>query len=208
MEDWLRHIMTLLPDGGRYFSLLFLVAFAESLPLFGLLVPGSTLIVLAGFLVVAGKGTFTGLFIAATSGALLGDLFSLWLGHRYGSRFLQLRVVKRRRALIRTTAKFFVDHGGKSLFFARFLGPIRGIVPFVAGLIGIPWRSAHVYILISALLWGLSYPGLGYLGGSSLKQAQGLGLRFGLGVLALLVVVLIHYQVKRLLSPPATKKKS
>lgn len=207
MEDWLQHIMTLLPSGGRYFSLLFLVAFAESLPLFGLLVPGSTLIVLAGFLVVAGKGTFTALFIAATCGALLGDLLSLWLGQRYGSRFLRLRVVRRRRKLIQTTTRFFVDHGGKSLFFARFLGPIRGIVPFVAGLTGIPWRSAHVYILVSSLLWGLSYPGLGYLGGSSLKQAQGLGLRFGLGILALLIVVLVHYRVKRILYPPAAKKK-
>lgn len=198
MEAWIQQILIYLPEGGNYYLLLFFVALAESLPVAGLIVPGSTLIVLAGFLIVAGKGNLAALVLVATVGALFGDLLSLWLGKRYGGIFLQLRFFRRRRKMIRYAQKFFVTHGGKSLFFARFLGPIRGIVPFIAGLSQMPRRAAAIYILVSSILWGICYPGLGYLGGSSLQQAQTLGARFGLAILVLLLVVIVHYQVKKL----------
>ena len=198
MEEWIQQIIYYLPEGSRYYLLIFLVAFAESLPVTGLIVPGSTMIVVAGFLVVADKGDFTLLALAATVGAVVGDLLGLWLGKRYGDVLLQMRIFRRRRRLIRYSQKFFVAHGGKSLFFARFLGPIRGIVPFIAGLSQIPARSACVYILVSAILWGISYPAIGYLGGSSLQQAQTMGARFGLAILVLLLAVIVHYQVKKL----------
>ncbi len=198
MESWIQHILMFLPAGSKYHFLLFFVAFAESLPVAGLLVPGSTIIVLAGFLVVAGKGSLATLILIAGLGALFGDLFSLWLGKRYGNIFLRMRFFRRRRTMVRYAQKFFLTHGGKSLFFARFLGPIRGIVPFIAGMSQMPGRAATGYILISSILWGICYPGLGYLGGSSLQQAQTMGARFGLVVLLLLLIVLIHYQVKKL----------
>lgn len=206
MTDWLQEFMILLPSGSNYYLLLFFVAFAESVAVVGLIVPGSTLIVLAGFLVIAGKGTFTGLFLMATLGALMGDLLSLWLGKRYGSRILRMRIFRRRRAIVHYAQKFFINHGGKSLFFARFLGPIRGITPFIAGMSGFRASAAYVYISLSALLWGVVYPGIGYLGGSSLQQAQSFGTRFGLGIIVLLLIVVVHYQVKKLFMPPSPKK--
>ncbi|MBW6508902.1 MAG: DedA family protein [Desulfuromonadales bacterium] len=198
METWTQYILLYLPEGSKYYSLLFLVAFAESLPIVGLLVPGSTVIVLAGFLIVAGKGNLAALIMVATVGALFGDLLSMWLGKRYGGIFLRMRFFRRRRKMIRYAQKFFVTHGGKSLFFARFLGPIRGIVPFIAGLSQIPRGAGAIYILISSILWGICYPGIGYLGGSSLQQAQNLGVRLGLAIIVLLLIVIVHYQVKKL----------
>ena len=198
MEDLIQQIVLYLPEGSRYYLIIFLVAFAESLPFTGLIVPGSTIIVLSGFLVVSDKGDLGLLMLMATLGALMGDLLGLWLGKRYGSMIAQTRLLKRRRKLVRYSQKFFVAHGGKSLFFARFLGPIRGIVPFVAGLSQIQTRAACIYIVISAVLWGISYPAIGYLGGSSLQQAQTLGARFGIAVFVLLLMVIVHYQVKKL----------
>lgn len=198
MENLVQQLIYYLPEGGRYYLLLFLVAFAESLPVTGLIVPGSTIIVVAGMLVVADKGDFSYLVLVAITGALFGDLLSLWLGKRYGGVFLHMRFFRRRREMVRYAQKFFVKHGGKSLFFARFLGPIRGIVPFIAGLSHMPNRSAAIYILISSILWGFCYPGLGYLGGNSLRQAQTLGARFGLAIFVLLLIVIVHYQVKKL----------
>jgi len=198
METLIQQIFIYLPEGGKYYLLIFFVTFAESLPVAGLLVPGSTIIVLAGFFAIAGKGTLTALILVAALGALLGDLLSLWLGKRYGGLFLRMRFFHRRRKMIRYGQKFFLTHGGKSLFFARFLGPIRGIVPFIAGLSQMPRRAATGYILLSSILWGVCYPGLGYLGGSSLQQAQTIGARFGLAVFVLLLIVLVHYQVRKL----------
>ena len=55
MEVWIQQVVEVLPDGTPYLLILFLIAFSESLPMIGLLMPGSTLVVLAGFLCVPQK---------------------------------------------------------------------------------------------------------------------------------------------------------
>ena len=166
----------------------------------GLLVPGSTLIVMAGFLVLHGKGLYLPLVVVTGCGALSGDLLSFWLGNHYGRRMLTLRSFRKHRHLVRLSQQFFCVHGGKSLFFARFLGPIRGITPFIAGLSKMPQRLVIVYSLISSILWGIAYPGLGYLGGISWQQAQSLSSRFGLLILLALAITIGHYWLRRSLN--------
>lgn len=197
MEDWLQHIIRILPDGGAYLSILFLVAFVESLPMIGLLMPGSTLVVFAGFLVFHGKCTFPLLTTIVIFAALLGDLMSYWLGQHYGSKLIKLRSFQKHHQLVSRSQQFFVDHGGKSIFFARFLGPIRGITPFIAGLSGMKGRTFCYYAVISAALWGVSYPGVGYLGGQSWQHAQGLSVRFGLLIIVLLLLVVLHHRIRK-----------
>lgn len=197
MEYWLQQFIEVLPDGTSYLLVLFLVAFAESLPMIGLLVPGSTLVVFAGFLVLHGKCSFILLVVVTTGGALLGDLFSFWMGFYYGSKLLKLRSFQKHHNLVKRAEHFFVDHGGKSIFFARFLGPIRGITPFIAGLSGMLGRPFCSYALVSAILWGICYPGLGYLGGSSWQQAQSLSAKLGLVILTLLIATILHYWIRR-----------
>jgi len=199
MESWLQQFIEFLPGGGIYLLLLFGIAFAESLPVIGLLVPGSTLIVLSGFLALHGKNSIILIALITTGGAFIGDLVSFWLGFYYGPTILKLRIFKKRHALVTQAEAHFVNHGGKSIFFARFLGPIRGITPFIAGLSRMSGRPFTRYALISAVLWGICYPGLGYFGGSSWQQTQSLSARFGLIIVALLAGTIIHYWVKRLL---------
>ncbi len=196
MEDWLQQIIAFLPEGPSYLLLLFLIAFFESLPMVGLLLPGSTLIVMAGFLVVQGKGGLVSLMLAAALGAMLGDLLSFWLGGHFGGRLLAMKSFQRHRELIKQSERFFYNHGGKSIFFARFLGPIRGVTPFIAGLSKMSPRAMLLYAVISAALWGLCYPGLGYFGGASWQQAQSFSAKFGMLVFAALVITLAHYWLK------------
>ncbi len=197
MDAWLKEFVEFLPTGSNYYLLLLLIAFSESLPMIGLMVPGSTLIVLAGFLAFHSKGLFLPILFCTAFGALLGDLLSYWLGGHFGSKMLTLKSFRKHRRLIQQSERFFCDHGGKSIFFARFLGPIRGITPFIAGLSRMAGRPFCIYALISSILWGISYPGLGYLGGASWKQAESLSTRFGLLILLALVISIIHYWLRR-----------
>lgn len=197
MDTWLQQLVQLLPDGISYYLILFLVAFGESLPMIGLLIPGSTVIVLSGFLAFHGKGFYLPILFSTAAGALLGDLLSFWLGNRFGSRMLTLKSFRKHHQLVKRSEQFFCLNGGKSIFFARFLGPIRGITPFIAGLSKMPGRQLCGYALISAILWGISYPALGYLGGASWQRAQSLSTRFGLLVLFALFVTIIHYWLRR-----------
>lgn len=197
MEDWLQQFVESLPDGNSYLLLLFLIAFLESIPLLGLIIPGSTLVIFAGLLVLHGKCSLPLLVIVTTSGALSGDLFSFWLGFYYGARLLKLRSFQKHHNLVTRAERFFIEHGGKSIFFARFLGPIRGITPFIAGLSSMPGRPFCGYALISAGLWGICYPGLGYWGGSSWQNAQSLSAKFGMIIILILVATIAHYLIRK-----------
>ncbi|PLX89808.1 MAG: hypothetical protein C0619_10505 [Desulfuromonas sp.] len=196
MENWLQQLLEWLPAGYGYLALLMFIAFFESLPIIGLLMPGSTLIVLAGFLTVHGKSSLILLILVCIIGAFIGDLTSYWLGSRLGPILLTRKSFRRRKNMIHKAQLFFMEHGGKSLFFARFLGPFRGITPFVAGGARMLPGPFFNYTLISAILWGISYPGLGFLGGASWKHAQDLTTRFGLLIGLALIVTLIHLKLK------------
>ncbi len=196
MESWLQQFIELLPDGTIYLMVLFLIAFGESIPIIGLLVPGSTMIIFAGFLALHGKCTLFLLMTITIAGALLGDLLSFWLGYYYGSKLLKLRSFQNQHKLVKRAEQFFVTHGGKSIFFARFLGPIRGITPFIAGLSAMPSRPFCIYAIISAVLWGICYPGLGYLSGSSWQNVQSLSAKLGLIIILLLMITIFHYWIR------------
>jgi undecaprenyl-diphosphatase len=197
MASWLEQVIQFLPDDNLYLALIALIAFCESIPLLGLAVPGSTLIILAGYLAVHGKGSLLGVIFASTIGAGGGDLFAYWLGGRLGQPLLNSRWGRRNRRTRVRAESFLRAHGGKSLFYARFLGPIRGTVPFLAGVTQMRPGYFGRATLISALLWGLAYPGIGYLGGESWQRASSLSSRFGLLICLALVVTLFHFWLKR-----------
>jgi undecaprenyl-diphosphatase len=197
MEYWMQQLIAILPDGAVYFTLIALVAFLESIPLLGLAMPGSTLIVLAGFLAAQGKGDMTNLILFSASGAFLGDFVSYWLGGRLGKRLLITPWLLKRQQKLQEAEAFFVEHGGKSLFYARFLGPIRGTIPFLAGMARMRAAFFCRTSLLNAILWGIAYPGLGYLGGESWQRAGDLTSRLGLIILLAFAASLFHIWLKR-----------
>jgi undecaprenyl-diphosphatase len=192
METWLQQFFELLPSGANYYFLIGLIAFGESLVAVGLLLPGSTLCVFAGFLALHGKGDILTLVIVAAIGSFLGDFLSYLLGARFGGSLLKTRLLARRLDMVRHAEIFFAEHGGKSVFFGRFFGPIRGFIPFVAGGAGMRPGAFLAYAFISAILWGLAYPGVGYLAGVSWQNVQRWTGRFSI-IIALLLAATITF---------------
>ncbi|MDI1351572.1 MAG: VTT domain-containing protein, partial [bacterium] len=62
--------------------------------------------------------------------------------------------------------KFYEQHGGKTIIFARFIPIIRTFAPFVAGVAAMELIHFSLYNILSALLWIGSLLGLGYFLGS------------------------------------------
>jgi len=197
METWLQGLLELLPAGGTYLALIGVIAYLESLPVVGLIVPGSTLILFSGFLALHGKGEIIPIMAASTLGAIFGDLTSYLLGARGGATLLQKRSLQKRRRLVQKAELFFSAHGGKSIFFARFTGPIRGLVPFIAGCARMRPVPLTLYVLISGPLWGVTYPGIGYLAGASWQNVQDWSLRFALLMGLLLAATLLNLWLRR-----------
>ena len=201
MEHWLQEIFNLLPSGGLFIAAVFLIAFFEALVGVGLIMPGSVLTVFSGWLAFQGKAPIEVVMPSAAFGALAGDLLSYWLGAHFGIHLWKWQLLKKRQNLLRLAEIFFIEHGGKSVFFGRFLGPIRGLVPFVAGASQMPPLTFTLYSIISGILWGISYPGLGFLGGTSWQRAETLTGRLGLLVALALVTCLLFTWLRRKLLP-------
>nr|WP_320115592.1 DedA family protein [uncultured Desulfuromonas sp.] len=166
----MEHLLTSVTATPWYYLLIAAIATAEGIALVGLVVPGSVLCVTIGAIAAAGHGDFTLSCVCAAIGALIGDLISFLLGGRLGPRLVQSFFPQRSKPLLQRAQIFFSAHGGKSLFLARFFGPLRGLVPFVAGCVHFSARGLVGYSSVAAVLWGISYPGLGYLGLKSWQQ--------------------------------------
>jgi membrane protein DedA with SNARE-associated domain len=201
MEQWLNDIFNFLPGGSIFAAAVLVIAFLEALVGIGLIMPGSVLTVFCGWLSFQGKAPIIAVMAAAGFGALLGDVLSYWLGARFGVLLWRWKFLKKRQALLQMAELFFFQHGGKSIFFGRFLGPIRGVVPFVAGASYMRPLPFLYYAVVSGVLWGISYPGLGYLGGTSWQRAETMSGRLGLLVLLAVIVTLLVAWLRHRLLP-------
>lgn len=193
MESWFQHLLLLIPDGLMFAATLGVLALIEGIVGLGLIVPGAMLTVFGGFLVYHGKGDLPSVLALVSLGAILGDIISYLLGARFGSRLWGRGLLRKHVGLLLKAQTYFYDHGGKSIFFGRFIGPLRGLVPFIAGAAHMRPLAFLGWALFSGLLWGIVYPGLGYLGGTSWAMARnlsgGAGLLGGLG--AALVAIFV-----------------
>ena len=186
--------MSLIPDLSHFgiagYWLVLLFSFAEAFVFTGWVVPGTILVVIAGGLSAHGVYDFWDLVFFATIGAIIGDGISYEIGRR-GKAFIQ-----RKPFLQKQTEKgkpFFLKHQGKSIFFGRFIGWIRPIVPFIAGVMYMSRIRFYIINICSAIAWAIAYLGLGYIFGAAWKVALLWASRAGVFILigAMLIMLLV-----------------
>ena len=167
-------------------AVVFLMAFAESMAIVGMVVPGVAILFTVGALIGAGALDFWQMVAWAVVGAILGDGLSFWLGRRYRHQLTRLWPFSRHPETLERGIAFFEKYGGKSVVIGRFFGPVRAVIPLVAGMMQMaPGRFLFANVL-SALGWAPAYllPGMAF--GASLELASEVALR-----LVLLLVVLL-----------------
>ncbi len=164
-----------------------LVAFGESLAFVGLLVPGAVLMFAAGALIAGGTLPFWPIAVAAVLGAILGDGASYALGRHYRDHVRDLWPFAKHPELLERGERFFRRHGGTSIVLGRFVGPIRPIIPVVAGMLGMPPTRFYFTNFLSALGWAPAYLLPGMALGASLALAGEVAGRLAT-LLAILVV--------------------
>jgi membrane protein DedA with SNARE-associated domain len=196
MNAWIEQTLPQFNPGAIYYLILCGVTLAESLPVLGLFVPGSVLCVSAGALALHGHGEMVYICLAAIVGSIAGDFISYICGARSAS-WMVLRVKKGRfLRFLRRAEVFFGAHGGKSLLLARFMGPIRGFVPFVAGGAHMRPRLFCLYTFCGGILWGIIYPASGYLGLKILVPENFSAHGILLTGLCVTLIILIYLKVK------------
>ncbi len=171
------------------YAAVLLLALSESLPVIGAVVPGSGVIIALSALVPGGTLKFWPMLIAALAGAVIGDGFAFWLGHRYHREILTRWPLVRQPDAVARAETFFTRHGDKSVFIARFTPGVRAVIPLFAGILGMRARRFYFANILSALVWAPAH----ILPGVAVGASFGM---FGaaaepLAILALLLVVLV-----------------
>lgn len=153
------------------YAAVFLAALSEAVPIAGIIVPGSVIIIGLSALIPIGVIDFWATISCAVLGAILGDGFSYWLGQRYQRHILELWPFSHYKSLELRSEAFFQKHGAKSVFFGRFVPALRPFVPLFAGILRMKRGRFYAYNVLSAVVWAPAHILPGMLLGASLGLA-------------------------------------
>jgi len=174
------------------------IAGVVALESMGVPLPGETMLVLSA--VYAGTHSdlsIVGVIGAAAVGAIVGDNVGYWLGREFGYPLL-LRFggyVGLTQARIKLGQYLFMRHGGKVVFFGRFIAVLRVLAAFLAGVNRMKWESFLVANAAGGVLWSVVY-GLGaYMFGAALFHAAR-PVTVALVIVGLIIVIVAMWYVR------------
>lgn len=111
----------------------------------------------------------------AITGAIMGDNFGYLIGRSIGFRMLARfgRHIGLNDQRLRLGRYLFRVHGGKVVFFGRFIAVLRTFAALLAGANRMPWHTFLIYNALGGIGWAGGY-GLGaYMLGQEAKKLSG-----------------------------------
>lgn len=162
----------------------------ESSAFVGFLFPGEIAVLLGGVLAYQGKVSLPAAITAAVLGAVIGDTVGYEIGKRWGRRILHStigRVVNHKH--LDRAENYLRERGGKAVLFGRFTAALRVLIPGMAGMSAMPYRTFAAYNITGGAIWATGFVLLGYAAGTSYHQVEHYAKEASL--LLLLIVVLL-----------------
>jgi membrane protein DedA with SNARE-associated domain len=168
-----------------YLAVLLFVAIEST----GIPFPGETMLLVAA--IAAGTThqlSIAWVIVAAASGAILGDNLGFWVGRDGGYRLLRrygryIHVEERR---LKLGQYLFLKHGGKVVFFGRFVAVLRAWAAFLAGTNRMRWPRFLLFNAAGAIVWATLYGLGGYFLGDNIHRLVG-----PVGIVFLVLAVLL-----------------
>jgi membrane protein DedA with SNARE-associated domain len=183
-----------------YWAVALLVG-AESL---GVPLPGETILIVAA--IYAGHTHLLSvwiIFAVAAAAAIIGDNIGFFIGDKGGYRLLRryghyLRIDEPKLKIGRY---IFDRHGGKVVFFGRFVSVLRTYAAFLAGTNRMRWPKFLAYNAAGGIAWAAIFSFAAYSTGSAFSKASGT-INLALGAAAVVVagaaILLVRHQAARL----------
>ena len=170
----------------------------------GIPIPGEwALVVAAAYAGTTHDLNIEMIVLAASTGALCGGSGGYWIGRHLGFPLLKRygRYVLLDQSRLKVAQYMFQNHGGKVVFFGRFVAPLRAFASVLAGANGMGWRHFFVVNGLGGLVWASFFGSVAYSLG---PKAYDLITKFGLlalfgGVVALVASLVFFHRHERLL---------
>jgi membrane protein DedA with SNARE-associated domain len=132
--------------GWAVLAVVFLAPALEASAFLGVVVPGEITVLLGGVLAFEHRASLPTVLAAAVAGAIIGDSFGYLVGRRWGRRLLDGsvgRLVARHH--LDRAERYLAQRGGPAVFFGRFTAALRALVPGLAGMAGLHYRTFAIY---------------------------------------------------------------
>ena len=157
------HLAALTAEYGIWiYAILFLIIFCETGLVVMPLLPGDSLLFVAGALAAQGAMNVHLLALLLIVAAILGDSLNYAIGKRFGHLIAgpNSRWVKQEH--MQRTHAFFEKHGGKTIIVARFVPIVRTFAPFVAGIGEMSYYKFITFNVVGAIAWVCCFIYAGY----------------------------------------------
>ena len=168
----------------------FLISFCESLAIIGSIGPGSVTMTAIGILAGSGIMRIDLTYIAAMLGAIAGDGGSYALGYMFSDRIISIWPFRNYPDWIDYGKDYFSKHGATSILIGRFFGPMRSIIPVIAGMMHMNHWHFFLANFASGVAWAILYvtPGV-IIGAGSSELSTESSTRLFILTLVLLIVI-------------------
>jgi membrane-associated protein len=201
ITGWLLHF-----NGTIAYVVVGFLAFAEAALMVGFFIPGETAVVIGGVLAGLGRVNLGAMIVVVVVCAVAGDSVGFEVGKRAGPWLLQRRPpffwrTERPRlqdtVAVSYTLGLLERYGGPAVFLGRFIAFARAVIPGLAGMSGLRYRTFLFWNVLGAAAWGVGYTVLGYVVGISFEHVLSeIGL-WSLVVIAVLVAGVVVFEIRR-----------
>jgi len=146
---------------------------------FGLPVPGETALIACAVVASQGKLSIVAVILVAIAAAIIGDNLGYWVAREGGRPLLERHRLTRAYAdrYLKRGERFFERHGGKTVFFGRFVAVLRVTTAWIAGLSHMDWWRFLAWNAAGGIVWATGVGLLAYLAGDAAASALS---RYGL----------------------------
>jgi membrane protein DedA with SNARE-associated domain len=171
---------------------------AESGFVIGFFVPGEIAVVLGGVLANEHRVNLVVMLVVANAAAIGAFFIGYAVGSLIGPWLLERRLLRSNPAVERTR-QLLARRGGPAVLVGRFVAVVRAILPALAGLSDIPFRTFVPYNVVGGLVWATLYTLVGYAVGKSYKHLLSTIGVWSYVVVGAVVVALVvnHFRLRR-----------
>jgi membrane protein DedA with SNARE-associated domain len=165
----------------------------------GIPAPGETMLVIAAVYTGAtGNLVIEGVIAAAIAGAVVGDNIGYAIGRKSGYRLLLRHGPKVRinQGHLKVARYVFDRHGGKVVFFGRFIAILRTYAAFLAGVGQMEWRRFLAWNAAGAVVWATIFGLLGFFGQKAFERLS-TPINVSLAAIGVIAIVVFTIAVRR-----------
>jgi undecaprenyl-diphosphatase len=177
--------------GWAVLAVVFLAPALEASAFLGVVIPGEIAVLLGGVLAFQHRASLPAVLGAAVAGAIVGDSVGYLVGRLVPGHHLD------------RAEHHLAQRGGPAVFFGRFTAALRALIPGLAGMAGLHYRTFAIYNAAGGLLWASGFVLLGYVAGTGWRQVEQVAKRASLLLLlALAATALLVLAVRWLIGHP------